>query len=199
MDIADKNLPIGQTEAARREREQFEVRRRAFVLETRKIALSILVWGPNPNSQIAPLVAKKRTEIRDKLLELGHNAMFSEEISVLPEESYLSEKDRELAQARAAHLIVILVEGAPGAQAEAHDFCDDPELRPKIYVMFPLKYKEGYSARGAIRDLDEGYGGVFWYEERDLEQCNVLTRAIRRAEVRRNDEYCRRRGSHEQP
>lgn len=109
--------------------------------------------------------------------------MFSEEF---PEQlANLSEKTKEFAQARAAHLIIILLEDAPGALAEAHDFCNHPDIASKVYVMIPQKYEGGYSARGAIKDLDDGYGGVYWYAEQDLQACNVCKHAVRRTEARR--------------
>lgn len=195
MEKATENPPIGLTEAARRENERFEARLNAFIREVREVSLSILVWGPNPQSS-SP-VAKKRIEIRDELMKLGHNARFSEDIRAQTDELSLSEKAREFAQARAAHLIVILVEDAPGALAEAHDFGNDPEIAHKVCVMFPQKYRQGYSAQGAMKDLSDGYGGVYWYEEEDLEICKVRTRAVEWAEARRNIYNYRRRGSHE--
>jgi hypothetical protein len=51
--------------------------------------------------------------------------------------------------------------------------------------MFPKKYKGGYAARGAIKDLSDGYGGVYWYDDKDLDICNVRTQAVKRVEARR--------------
>jgi hypothetical protein len=109
--------------------------------------------------------------------------MFSEEIS--PKLKSLSLKSIEFSQAQAAHLIIILVEDSPGAVAEAHDFCNHPELAPKICVLIPRKYKKGYSAQGAIRDLENAYGGVYWYSDRDLTVCKVCARVVNRAEALR--------------
>ena len=184
------NLPGGLDEPARRERKRFEARYEAFIKEAQEISLSILVWGPNPQSD-SP-VAKKRIEIREELIKLGHNAMFSEDLSLQTDN--LSEKSKEFAQALAAHLIIILVEDAPGASAEAHDFCNHPDLAPKVYVMIPKKYMQGYSAQGAIKDLSDGYGGVHWYEDEDLGICNVRKQAVIRAEARRWIYYVSERG-----
>lgn len=153
-----------------------------FLRASEKVAFSILVWGPSPKKKGA--VSRKRKQIRDSLIKNGHNAMFSEDIPPSPTE--VSEKSKEFAQALAAHMVIVLVEDAPGALAEAHDFCEIPELIQKIFVLVPKKYEAGYSSRGALADLSEGYGSVYWYEESELKSCQVLARAIRRVEARRH-------------
>ncbi|MDA1054326.1 MAG: hypothetical protein O3C40_28100 [Planctomycetota bacterium] len=175
-------MPPGLTKEAQEERKRFEEAYRAYLEEANKVALSVLVWGQNPMGKTR--LANKRIQIRDELIELGHNAMFSEDIDLSVEG--LSEKSKEFAQARAADLIVILLEDSPGALAETHDFCNHPEIGPKVYAMIPDKYEAGYSGRGAIKDLDEAYGGVYWYEEGEIQSCNVRTRAIARAEALRH-------------
>lgn len=175
------NLPEGTSEPARRERARFEAQYKAFLTEIQKTSLSILVWGPN--TSLTSPIAEKRMEIRQKLMDLGHNAMFSEDISIHADN--ISAKSKEFAQARVAHLIIILVEDAPDALAEAHDFCNHPNIAPNVYVMIPKKYETGYSAQGAIKDLSDAYGSVYWYEEDELGSCNVLNQAVKRAEARR--------------
>jgi hypothetical protein len=181
----ETNLPNGISEQAGRAREQFEAMYQRLLRGARNVALNILVWGPNPQS--GSPVAMKRIGIRDELCRLGHNAMFNED---LPDPAgEVSAKTKEFAEARAAQLIIDLVEGAPGASAEAHDFCNDPNIAPNMYVMIPTKYKDGYSAQGAIMDLDNGYGGVYWYADGELESCIVLKKAVKRAEARRQIIY----------
>jgi hypothetical protein len=180
-----KRVPPGLTKEAQEERKRFEEIYRIYLEEAKKVALSVLVWGQNPVAKTR--LANKRIQIRDELIELGHNAMFSEDIDLSVEG--LSEKSKEFAQARAADLIVILLEDSPGALAETHDFCNHPEIGPKVYAMIPVKYETGYSGRGAIKDLDEAYGGVYWYEEGEIKSCNVRTRAIARAEALRHIVY----------
>ena len=189
------NLPKGLTESAQRERERFEAATSALLEEVQNISLSVLVWGPSPQSD-SP-VARKRVEIRDMLISVGHNAMFSEDLST--QSSDYSEKTKEFAQARAAHLVIILVEGAPGALAEAHDFCSHHEIVNKVCVMIPKAYLEGYSAKGAIKLLNDGHGGVHWYEAEELEACDVRKHAMRFVAARRELEYLRRGGAYGRP
>lgn len=175
------NPPEGLTPQGRIEWDRFLEVYKAILKRAENISLSILVWGPDPQGD-SP-VSTKRKEIREELIKLGHNAMFSE--SIPKDESGVSEKSKEFAQALAVHLIIILVEDSPGALAEAHDFCNHPEIAPKVYVLIPRRYRKGYSARGAIKDLEDAHGGVFWYADGDLLQCNVCSHALRRAEALR--------------
>lgn len=166
---------------AQRERARFDAAYQTLLHEVHEVSLSILIWGPTRRS--SSTVATKRREIQRALKRLGHNAMFSEDLPI--QMSNISEKSREFAQARAADLIIILMEDSPGALAEAHDFCNHPDIAPNVYVMVPKRYRSGYSGRGAIKDLDDGYGGVYWYSGKELASCNVRDRVVKRAEARR--------------
>lgn len=181
----EQGAATGLTEEARRARKRFMCGYRRMMREAKRVSLTVLVWGPSPDSK-SP-IAKKRVEIRDKLIELGHNAMFSEEVD--GGESELSAKSKEFAQAKAADLIIILPEDAPGAIGEAHDFCEYPDIAPKVFVLVPKKYRQGYSGRGLFRDLEKGYGAVCWYGEGDMRSCEVLRRAVARVEARRQMIY----------
>lgn len=152
-----------------------------------QIAFNILVWGMSPDRDDP--IAQKRKDIGTQLLEDGHNAMFSEDLSYLSQDPDLSETSKEFAQAKAADLIIVLVEGSPGALAEVCDFCVRPDLAPKVYVMAPDSYKAGYAGQGALKELDEGYGGVYWYREEEVKACQVLTQACKRVRARRSIAY----------
>ncbi len=185
-------MPKGLTGAAQKARAEFMVRYDELVkLPSEQIALNVLVWGPGDTSS-SP-VKKKRAEIRTALIDQGHNAMFSEELTSLSVAGRgLSEKAKEFAQAEAADLIIILVEGSPGASGEMHDFSNHPKLAPKVLLMIPKSYRSGYSAKGAVRDLSDAHGGVYWYGSGELSKCTVLTKALTRAEgIRRLRAYVR--------
>jgi hypothetical protein len=183
----DLNLPTPLTSHARRELDRFMRQYQRSLKRSRRVSLTVLVWGPAPAAGGA--VAGKRRDIRDRLREAGHNAQFSEDIPDVPLASGLSEKSKEYAQACEAHLVVMLLEDSPGALAEAHDFANDPEIAPNVLAIVPKQYEEGYSARGALADLANAYNGVFWYSAEDLAACNVLARAMRAAESRRQILY----------
>lgn len=186
-DTGKNTLPVPLTPEAQKEQKRFNREYRKYLERIKKISFTILVWGQSEENNT--LVSQKRVSIRDHLRRNGHNAIFSESLS---DDNYLqglSEKSKEFAQAQAAHIIIILLEGSPGALAEAHDFCNHPDLTGKFYIMIPECYKDGYSAKGAIKDLSDGYGGVYWYHEGEIESCNVLNMASTRVEARRNIQY----------
>ena len=186
-DSNDPILPTPKTEAAKQAQRNFEHRVEEQLKQEEQIAFSILVWGMSPDKNDP--IAKKRKDIKERLLEDGHNAMFSEELTSLGDDLGLSEKSKEFAQANIADLVIILIEDSPGALAEACDFCNHPDLAPKTYVMAPDSYKKGYPGQGALKELDEGYGGVYWYQEGDVEACHLLTRASKRVKARRSMAY----------
>ena len=185
-------LPEPRTDAAKAARRHFEQQLEGQQRKEQEIAFSILVWGMSPGKN--DLIAQKRKDIGNQLLEDGHNAMFSEDLTNLGDDHGLSEKSKEFAQAKIADLIIILVEDSPGALTEASDFCNHPDLASKIYVMAPDAYKAGYAGQGALKELDEGYGGVYWYRQGEIEACNLLTQAGKRVTARRSVAYRHRSG-----
>src|SRR5579859_4075064 len=104
-------IPVPRTRAAQSELDRFMHAYGIELSRGQEIPLSVLVWGPTPDTDTP--VARKRAEIRNTLIEQGHNAMFSEDIPQprgVP--STLTEDSKELAQARCAHLIIALIEGS---------------------------------------------------------------------------------------
>ncbi|PYS77743.1 MAG: hypothetical protein DMF67_02735 [Acidobacteria bacterium] len=171
------DMPAGLTPEARRELERWDEERRGLVAEIKRIPLRILVWGPSPASP-GP-VAFKRVQIRDALVAEGFLAVFSEIwAGAAPG---LSQKTNELTQALTAHLIIILIEGSPGALAEMHDFSSRQDVARKMLVMCPRRYSDGYSIKGAGAILSVAFGNLDLYEDGEIENCNVLTRALARA------------------
>lgn len=176
-------IPKGKTPSAKKAEKKYLKQYYDMISKVRDIALTVLVWGQSPQYNSA--ISIKRQEIKDKLIEKGFNAIFSEDIELTGDSRSLAEKTKEAIQAKLADIIIVFPEGAPGALAEAHDFSNCPSLASKFYILFPKEYKDGYSAKGAIKLIDEGYGGVFWYEEGDISKCAVLGQAITRCEARR--------------
>ena len=173
-----------KTDAARQAKREFERRVEEQIQKEQEIAFNILVWGASPDRDIP--IAKKREGIGNQLIQDGHNAMFSEDLTNLVQGTGLSEASKEFAQANAADFIIALIEDSPGALAEVCDLCAHPDIAPKVYVMAPDSYRTGYVGQGALRELDEGYGSVHWYRQEDVESCDVLTRACARVRARRS-------------
>ena len=176
-----------KTEAARQAKREFERRVKDQIEKEQEIAFNILVWGASPDRDIP--IARKREDIGNQLIQDGHNAMLSEDLTNFGQGLGLSEASKEFAQANAAHFIIVLIEDSPGALAEVCDLCAHPDIAPKVYVMAPESYKAGYAGQGALRELDEGYGSVHWYRQEDVESCDVLTKACARVRARRSLSY----------
>ena len=188
MADAFEPLPEGLTPAARKARQRFLRTYRARLEKVRKISLNILIWGAGPSGTSGAF--EKTREIRRRLIELGHNAMFSEELG---RQDPFSQKTLEFAQAQAADLVIILLEDSVGALGETNHFANHPDLIQKIYLPAPNKYKGGYSSIGAIRLLEDSNGGVYWYTDEELGACYVTAKAIQRAETRRELQYLHRK------
>lgn len=176
-------MPEPKTDAARKALEQFHQKYISQLARSMEFSLSILVWGPSPSSQ-SP-AAKKRVEIGRFLADEGHNAMFSEQLAEVHVPGTPTAKEREYAQAKLVHLIFILIEGSPGALAEAIDFICFPQIAQKCVILVPNEYRSGYAASGPLREHEDGYRGVFWYSAKDLQECNVLGEVKIRSRARR--------------
>jgi hypothetical protein len=75
--------------------------------------LDVLVWGPSEDGSIE---YETRRALRDKLVELGYNARFSEDLCEDPE-ALRDPLDDEFLQATAAH-VIIMIYGSRGTQTE---------------------------------------------------------------------------------
>jgi hypothetical protein len=177
-------IPEGLTEAAKKSRTLFLKKRARFLKRREAISLTVVVWGQHPKSTSE--VGKKRKDIKQELIKLGHHAVFSEELAV--EGAYTSQKVDELAQAHAADVIIALVEDS-AALSETHEFGAYRDIAPKFLVLAPTKYQDSYSGVGILRDLT-GYGKVHWYKPSDLTACRVLEAAVRHVETIRNHRFC---------
>jgi len=108
--------------------------------EVRRIPVAVLLWGPGieSNSPLTPV----RLQLRTKLREEGHAAVYSEEISD-PAQPY-SVRLQQLAQAQEFDLIVSIPCTA-GSIGEVHDFAADRRVRGKLLVFLNSQYLSGYS------------------------------------------------------
>jgi hypothetical protein len=185
MSEPNDNFTPPMTAEALQEAERWKEDRQRLLGDFKKISLRILVWGPGDFAQAdVARIYKKRQDIRDALRREGFTAFFSEEIKDDGLES-VSVKTQEFFQALSADLIIILTESAWGATGEFHGFAQHPDLIRKILLMFPQKYSSGYNALGDVRIASGGFGAVYDYEDEEIESCNVLTKALECANMRR--------------
>ncbi|MGC1720861.1 MAG: hypothetical protein WA746_17920 [Isosphaeraceae bacterium] len=164
------------TEAARKERKRFLEVYSRHLEQIRQISLNVLVLGKNP-STTSP-IANIRKEIVQVLRERGDNAMFSDYLQIDPGQG-LTERAKEFAMVSPADLIIAVIEDSPGAVAELSDLFSNPEVAPKMFLMIPKAYAEGYSAQGAIASLGrEHHGNVFWYTPEEFHRGMLVTAAV---------------------
>src|ERR1019366_8531668 len=77
--IRSKIPPRGLSPAAQKERERFLSSYKTNLRgDWDSISLTVMVWGPGITRTTA--IAEKRRQIKEALLEAGHNPMFSEDI-----------------------------------------------------------------------------------------------------------------------
>jgi hypothetical protein len=183
------NIPNPKTTAAQLKYQEFKKRCEQDFEKLKEIALTILVWGPSPKR--ADPIAQLRLQIIDELGEMGHNALKSEDLVEFGSGFLLSEKTKELIEAKNADVIIILIEDSPGALAELHDFLSFSEIASKILLFIPERYKGGYSAEGAVKDLEDAYHGVIWYTNEDLASSSIKSLAIKRVEGLRRMRFLR--------
>jgi len=142
--------------------------------EIRKTPLSILVWGPGVSGGD---VYEKRLQIRGHLRELGHAAIFSEELKPkLTHDCHaqltFSSNVIELCQAIPAEFIVV-IHSSPGSIAEIHDFGE--QVGSKMFIFIDERYQDGYSYTGLLRELALRYNNVETYQyPADIENCHLL-------------------------
>jgi hypothetical protein len=143
--------------------------------------LSILVWGPgSPKARLYG----KRTDVRNKLRQLGHAAVFSEEIDEDINLRDISTKARELIQAMEADFIVI-IQDSPGSIAEAHDFAGFVQsIGSKMLIFIDREYQAGYSFMGALYELNILYHNVetFIFPD-DIVKCHLVGKVKEKVKV----------------
>jgi hypothetical protein len=105
-----------------------------------KIAVAVLIWGPSPAD--ASPISNLRKELKAKLMERGHLAVFSEQI--VSRKNGLSIKTQQRMHAQYFDLIVSLP-SSPGSIAEIHDFIGDPRLNKKMMIFLDNQFRRGYS------------------------------------------------------
>jgi hypothetical protein len=161
----------------------FLPRYKEYIERVNRTSLMVLLWGPGESGGD---LYDKRQQIRRKLLQENVAAVFSEQIDLdvpLPD---WSTKARELLQALAADLIVIL-QASPGSIAEAHDFAEFIEdIGRKMLIFIDKNAEHGYACLGALAELREYYSNVHTFDyPKDIQECNLLTAVLKRIRVMR--------------
>jgi len=151
------------------------------------VALAVIIWGPG--TDVDSPAAQKRWDIREALAEKGHAPVFSEELDDEDLQDLLESGEglllKALHQAKNADFLILLLdERATGVITELN-ICTRRDIAAKAFVMVPKSFQDGFTYKAAITMIEGGNGAVQWYTYTDLEQCYVLTAAVKRVEARR--------------
>jgi len=145
---------------------------------TSNIQLNILVFGPqvthDSEDPVVRALQAKRKEIKSRLIEMGHNAKYAEELvepDLEPPFDNILVQERFLMQEY--DLVFVLVD-QPGSISEATEISGMPDLARKAYLFINRDYEGGVVYQTCLRA--ERIGAKFKPYEypRDLVDCHLL-------------------------
>lgn len=139
--------------------------------------LKVLIWGPGPSDEV---LYKKRCEIREQLIRLGHQADFSETVWTPQklEASGLNLTVAEYLQSKSYDYIICIM-ASPGSIGEVHDFAKDKYIACKMMICLDESHKSGYSAHGTLRIFEGQNGKIDWFENPiDIKKCYLSGRVL---------------------
>ncbi len=134
-----------------------------------QIKFSILVWGPGPGNEEARAIFEKRKDIRDRLIAMGMDAFFSEDIAV-PLDSMGRPVPSDLAEMLQANKLdlVINIAASYGSLLEAQKIGD--KLLHRCLIWLPEGAKGGF-ASGMISFLQNLGLEPLFFNNSDISSC----------------------------
>lgn len=149
-------------------RKAIEAKRLLFLENIRKVPIAALVWGPNPTS--ADPMAKVRVDLKEKLVNCGHYAQFSEELyDPSLRESNLAQ---QVAQAEAFD-IIFSIPSSFGSLGEIHDFARIPSISHKIVAFVDKIHSAGYSVQSLLATQSHVTCRIELYDSSMLPDCII--------------------------
>lgn len=138
------------------------------------LILKILIWGPNITGSSDSLLAKKRLEIKEALIEMGHDARFSEELVDKFQEPGMTLHHNEQKQIRrwANVLVVLTSRDTSGAWQELNGHC--VAIGKKGLIWTTEKALSSYS-RGILDRLKDQGSHIELYETKEIKPCFLKT------------------------
>lgn len=146
--------------------------------------LKILIFGPSEpasgSGEYQIKLYKKRVAIKERLVQLGHVSLFSEEI----QKEAISTLSGQIPNLEIFERIqieqadtVIMLRTSPGSLGEFHDFHRVTDCVKKMYVLFDRDHKENYCHGGADQVFATNGGKLdeFSYPD-DIDRCNLLNK-----------------------
>jgi hypothetical protein len=131
-----------------------------------QVPIAVLVWGPSL-SAVDP-IAVARTMLRDRLIELGHLAEFSEDLC--DPGSQISIFAQQIAQAE-VYDVIFSIPNSIGSIAEIHDFARIPGISHKLIVFLDAGQLAGYSALSLVAAQTSASCKVERYDSAKLPEC----------------------------
>ena len=151
--------------------------------EAERYPLSTLIWGPSDDGS---LEYQTRCDIRDRLIEEGHDAQFSEDLAGQPG-ALPDPIDDEALQADSADLIVMIY-GSRGTQTEADVILSKPNIALKAVILIEQGIAETVLTKALASEAwqkTKKHARVIEYESSDLADkistVVEVTREVRRA------------------
>jgi len=165
--------------------EEFGQRWRERLEEIRQEELLVCILGPTKDTEYW----HKRVQIKNELesQEINCTCFFLEdELPMarggLLEGSLRSEEEILLGDAD----FIIALDLSAGVLGEIHDFAQDDDLAMKMLLLIPEWYKDGYSARGILRDtLAEKY----FFTQESLRKCDLVSKCVERVWLEKQRKY----------
>ena len=118
-------------------------------------------------------------DIREYLKKLGHNALFSEDISKETEKRRGYKPNPQVYEKIQIELadIAIMLRVSYGTIGEFHDFHNNPNYARKMCVYFDKEHKDGYTRKGAD-EIFVTMGGKLesFYYPNDITECNLRSK-----------------------
>lgn len=146
-----------------------ETMRKALALSAGACKFKILVWGPDPNSSNP--AAPVRREIRGELERLGHEPIYSEELSI----SGVPINLQELLQLKRVNL-VIDVAASHGSVAEFENYAI--AAKERMLAFLDESARGGFTAAGTLLAFKSVGGTYEYFRDDDLRTGAVVLAAI---------------------
>jgi len=135
-----------------------------------KTSFKILVWGPALTSS-NPL-APKRIEIKRMLIQMGHQAFFSEDLVI---DGSMPANVQEALQIQKFDIVINLASSL-GSTGEAHELM--PYMKNRGLLWLHSNAENAFAGHGLAKTLVASGGKVEFYDDDFVECCGIVSGSI---------------------
>lgn len=175
MDTVDPNLQdLVKPNSTEGEKAVQAVNEFKSKLENIDLKLNILIWGPSSRVSSESLLGKKRIEIREALINMGHNAEFSEDLEPKFQKPGMALHDNEQKQIRewANFLVVLTDKDTLGTWQELNGH--SVAIGRRGFIWTTSKALSSYS-RGVLDQLKNQGSQIELYVQDEIKPCLLKT------------------------